>query len=234
MNLSALRSVSKPDALAYDLALAIGPREALVTSKLIRKLYRHHPPTGWHSVRVALLASASGWCYSILSAQPLDQPGLILGCLLHDIGKGSLSSSLLSNQFPLSESEQRLLRLHPVYGYRIVTSDPILRPARSVVLSHHERWDGAGYPCRLPRSRIPTVARIASVCDAFDAMTSDRGFRPPMLSRADAIRELISKSGSQFAPRAVEALLMVPSDTLDSIIGLGPCPGGPPACPRKP
>jgi HD-GYP domain-containing protein (c-di-GMP phosphodiesterase class II) len=124
---------------------------------------------------------------------------LRLGGLLHDVGKLTLPRSLLRKPGPLNARELALVRLHPVVGARIVA--PILRRKGSLecVLYHHEHWDGHGYPLGRHGAGIPETARVLSVADAFDAMTSLRPYRAPLAPDA-ALAELERCSGSQFDP----------------------------------
>jgi putative nucleotidyltransferase with HDIG domain len=149
-----------------------------------------------HSLRVTGLAEAVarrlGWDEGRLAT-------LRLGGLLHDVGKLTLPRSLLRKPGPLNARELALVRLHPVVGARIVA--PLLRRKGSLecVLYHHEHWDGRGYPLGRHGACIPETARVLSVADAFDAMTSLRPYRAP-LAPDSALAELERCSGSQFDP----------------------------------
>jgi HD-GYP domain-containing protein (c-di-GMP phosphodiesterase class II) len=96
------------------------------------------------------------------------------------------------------------MRMHPADGYRILARVPYLRPAADVVLSHHERWDGDGYPRQLKAENIPLGARIFSLSDTFDAIVSDRPYRAGR-TPDEALQEILRCSGSQFDPKVVEA-----------------------------
>jgi HD-GYP domain-containing protein (c-di-GMP phosphodiesterase class II) len=149
-----------------------------------------------HSLRVTGLAEVVarrlGWDEGRLAT-------LRLGGLLHDVGKLTLPRSLLRKPGPLNARELALVRLHPVVGARIVA--PILRRTGSLecVLYHHEHWDGRGYPLGRHGVGIPEAARVLSVADAFDAMTSIRPYRAPLALDA-ALAELERCSGTQFDP----------------------------------
>jgi HD-GYP domain-containing protein (c-di-GMP phosphodiesterase class II) len=125
---------------------------------------------------------------------------LRLGALLHDVGKLTLPRSLLRKPGPLDARELALVRMHPVVGAQIVT--PVIRGkvALDCVLYHHEHWDGHGYPLGRRGLGIPEPARLLSVADAFDAMTSTRPYRAA-LSPDAAIAELDRCSGTQFDPQ---------------------------------
>jgi diguanylate cyclase (GGDEF)-like protein/putative nucleotidyltransferase with HDIG domain len=128
-----------------------------------------------------------------------------LAALLHDVGKIGVSDSVLNKPSPLTENEWREIRQHSQRGEEILRSTDLVE-ILSWVRGHHERWDGAGYPDGLRGAAIPLEARILSVCDAYDAMTSDRAYRRSMSQQA-AFDELASSSGSQFDPVVVQALI---------------------------
>jgi HD-GYP domain-containing protein (c-di-GMP phosphodiesterase class II) len=135
-----------------------------------------------------------------------DDPELAYGYILHDIGKLSVPDSVLRKPGPLDEEEWNVMRTHPEAGARMLEPLPFLSKAREVVLYHHERWDGRGYPYGLAGEEIPVWARIFSVVDAVDSMTSDRPYRAGQPLEA-AIAEVARESGAQFDPRCVEAFL---------------------------
>lgn len=118
---------------------------------------------------------------------------------LHDIGKLVLSDSILMKNGPLNDSEWELVRQHPSIGARIVEMIPNLRQLSPAILSHHERWDGKGYPNQLKGEQIPLSARIISLVDSWDAMTNDRSYRKA-LSFDQAYQEIRGNSGKQFDP----------------------------------
>jgi HD-GYP domain-containing protein (c-di-GMP phosphodiesterase class II) len=129
-----------------------------------------------------------------------------LGCafLLHDIGEMAIPEAILRKPGPLTPDEWEVMRTHPEIGARILADMEFLGDAIEVVRSHHERWDGAGYPAGLAGEDIPLGARIFGVCDAFDAMTSDRPYRSA-LPFEHAVDEILAGSGSQFDPEVVKA-----------------------------
>lgn len=116
---------------------------------------------------------------------------------LHDIGKVRLDEELLTKPGPLSSGEWGEMQQHPYHSYAILTQVDHLREAAEIVYSHHERFDGTGYPRRLKEAEIPMEARVFAVADAYDAMTSDRPYRRA-LSHEEAVREIVAQSGSQF------------------------------------
>jgi two-component system cell cycle response regulator len=127
---------------------------------------------------------------------------------LHDIGKVAIPDAILHAPRSLTPEEWEYMRQHTVIGARIIGAAPELLPVADMVRSSHERWDGGGYPDRLAGDEIPLGARIVSVCDSFDAMTTDRPYRGAMPD-ADAIAELERCAGSQFDPRVVAAFRAV-------------------------
>lgn len=150
--------------------------------------------------------------YAVLLAESFD-PGileneaLVFGFLLHDVGKIGIPEHILMKPGPLSDSEWEVMRRHPNMGARILETIEFLQPhAVGVVLHHHERWDGGGYPAGLKREEIPLGARLFAVADAFDAMTSDRPYRSGM-SVESAMAEILDNSGTQFDPEVVSCFL---------------------------
>lgn len=125
--------------------------------------------------------------------------------LLHDIGKIVVSKSILNKNGKLTDQEYGEIKHHSEIGYRILNSTKELRHLAEIVLSHHEKFDGTGYPQNLSGEKIPLISRIICVADAFDAMTSERTYRN-RLTDEDALVELIRCSGTQFDPKIVEVL----------------------------
>ena len=128
------------------------------------------------------------------------------GALLHDIGKMGIPDSIVLKPGPLTDEEWEVMRRHPQYAYEMLAPIPYLGPALDIPYCHHEKWDGSGYPRGLKAEQIPLSARIFSVVDVWDALTSDRPYRKawPEAKVRDYIRE---QSGIQFDPKIVEAFL---------------------------
>jgi two-component system cell cycle response regulator len=117
---------------------------------------------------------------------------------------GARLGSVLHKPGPLDDGEWALMRQHTIIGERILLAAPALKPVAALVRASHERWDGTGYPDRLAGEAIPLGARIVAVCDAYDAMTSDRTYRAS-ITATEAIAELRRCAGSQFDPAVVDA-----------------------------
>jgi len=131
------------------------------------------------------------------------------GALLHDIGKIGIPEGILQKREPLAEEEMDIIKYHPLIGFAMIEEFSFLQGAAEIVLFHHERYDGAGYPFGLQGEEIPLSARLFSLADTLDAITSDRPYR---LARSfeEALEEIKSCSGSQFDPRLVDILLEIP------------------------
>lgn len=127
---------------------------------------------------------------------------------LHDVGKIAVPDAILDKPGALDPVEWSFMRRHPLIGERILLAAPALRPVARLVRSSHERWDGTGYPDGLSGDEIPLGARVVAVCDAFNAMTTDRPYRESV-SEVDAIEELRHCAGTQFDPLVVEAFCRV-------------------------
>jgi PAS domain S-box-containing protein/putative nucleotidyltransferase with HDIG domain len=137
----------------------------------------------------------------------VDQRELIhiqRGALLHDIGKMGVPDSVLLKRGPLSDEERKLIEQHTVYAYELLSPIDFLRPAIDIPYAHHERWDGTGYPRGIAGEEIPLAARIFAIVDVYDALTSERPYRPAW-SREDTLDYIREHAGSQFDPALVEA-----------------------------
>ena len=157
--------------------------------------------TRGHSIRVAVYATQIG------SAMGLDEGAverLEYAALLHDLGKLALSSHILTKATALSDAEMSAMRGHPAAGAAMVERIPPLRGLAPLVLKHHEYYGGGGYPSGVSGESVPLQARILSVADAYDAMTTDRAYRRA-LTHEEAVAELLRGSGTQFDPTIVEA-----------------------------
>jgi HD-GYP domain-containing protein (c-di-GMP phosphodiesterase class II) len=156
-----------------------------------------------HSLRVARIALAIGRELE-LSEEELTH--LHQAAMLHELGRIVLPESILKKAGPLSDAEWEEVQKHPEVAYQIVRDAPFLQEAGEIIYSHHERWDGGGYPRGIRGPEIPLAARIFAVADAYDAITSDRHYRRAA-SHASAVVEIERHSGTQFDPKVVEAFL---------------------------
>ena len=192
-----LRSQDRAERLA---ALQIG-----VLTSMIETLALRDRMTARHSAAVARYARAMAVELG-LSAEM--QELVHTAGLLHDIGKFAFPDSILLAERPLSEEQWEIIRRHPGDGARIVRRVEGYGPVADIVLSHHERWDGAGYPRNLAGEEIPLAARLISVADAYDVLTARDSYRRPV-SPAAAVAELRRKAGSQFDPEVIEVFTRV-------------------------
>jgi response regulator RpfG family c-di-GMP phosphodiesterase len=156
--------------------------------------------TGAHSERVRRYATELA---RAVDPYLLEEPSLEYGFILHDVGKIAIPDAVLGKREPLTESEWRLLKTHPKLGEQMVGKAALLRGhGVDVVRSHHERWDGLGYPEGRAGDEIPLAARIFSLADSLDAITSDRPYRPAR-GWSDAVKEIVAHGGTQFDPDVV-------------------------------
>jgi len=172
-------------------------------STLCRAIEARDPYTRGHSARVTAIAEVIarrlGWDEKRLALLRVGGP-------LHDVGKLGVSDEVLAKPGRLDEEELAQIREHPKLGARLLLRVVALRGALPYVLYHHERWDGGGYPSGRAGEQIPLEARVLAVADAFDAMTSDRPYRPA-LERDEALAEVVRCSGTQFDPEIVRIFL---------------------------
>jgi two-component system, cell cycle response regulator len=172
---------------------------------LAHELRLHHAPTADHSHRLAAharrLAEAMG-------LDPMDCTEAELVAVLHDVGKLAVDPYILDWPGPLDEGQRERLRRHTIEGEEMLAAIAGLEHLAGAVRATHEAWDGSGYPDGLHGEQIPLTARIVSVVDAYDAMTSQRAYRRP-LSRREALSRLRAGAGGQFDPRVVGTLLSI-------------------------
>jgi len=173
------------------------------TAVLLRLIAERNPDLGEHVDGVASLAELIA---SELGMNAELRTAVLQAAVLHDIGKAAVPDAILSKPGPLDEDEWAFMLRHTIIGARIMQAAPALAAAAPLVRSSHEHFDGSGYPDRLAGEDIPLGARIIAVCDAYDAMTSDRAYRRA-LSREHAIEELRRCAGTQFDPAVVRAFI---------------------------
>ena len=173
------------------------------TAVLLRVIAERHPDLGEHVDGVALLAEQTA---AELGMSDEQRTAVRQAAMLHDIGKAAVPDAILDKPGPLDEDEWAFMRRHTIIGERIMQAAPALAAAAPLVRSSHESFDGTGYPDALAGEEIPLGARIIAVCDAYDAMISDRPYRRA-LSHVDALAELRRCAGTQFDPRVVRAFI---------------------------
>ena len=166
--------------------------------------------TGKHAERVAAYGLAIGQALGLPLA---DAPEIEFGFLLHDIGKVAIPDAILYKPGSLTSKERALMEQHPTIGAQIVRGIQFLGEAGHVVRSHHERWDGRGYPDGLAGEEIPISARVFAVADVLDALTTNR----PASELAVARGMIIAEAGKQFDPCVIDAFESIPNETFERI-----------------
>ena len=194
----AIASISITDPLEH---ISRGYPEAL--NALVGAVEAKDRYTAGHSVRVADLSVRIGLR---LDLGPDALRLLAQGAYLHDIGKIGVPDEVLNKPGRLTDDEWTWIENHPTVGWEMASRAPSLRNALVVIRHHHERWDGTGYPDRMAGKSVPMAARIASVADVWDALTSDRAYRPAW-ALDQAVSQIAAAGGSQFDPLCVEAFL---------------------------
>ncbi|MCX7903529.1 MAG: cache domain-containing protein [Caloramator sp.] len=143
-----------------------------------------------------------------LNLGEVQKNNLLLLADMHDLGKVAISDDILNKREPLTEEEWEVLKSHPEKGYRIAVSSPELAGVADLILKHHERWDGKGYPLGLKGEQIPIECRILALADSYDAMTNTRPYNK-VKTHAEAIEEIKRCSGTQFDPKIVDVFLEI-------------------------
>lgn len=174
-----------------------------ILSSIKTTMFEKSNETEEHAERLAELSKKLG---RVLGLTEEELVALELLSMLHDIGKISIDLGILTKAGKLTDDEWAQIKKHPAVGYRITQSSPELRHISEYILSHHERWDGLGYPHGLSGENIPLLSRILSVVDAYDAMTEDRSYRSAM-TNDDAIDEIRKNAGTQFDPQIAAAFI---------------------------
>jgi putative two-component system response regulator len=190
---------------AAEASELVTTREEEIVIRLCRAAEQRDNETGGHILRMATL------CHMIaegLGLTPETCRDIFLAAPMHDVGKIGVPDAVLLKPGRLTDEERRVMERHVILGHEILagSSSKLIQLAAEIALSHHERWDGTGYPHGLKAQAIPQVGRIAAVADVCDALASDRPYKP--MWTLQAVRAyLIKNTGSQFDPRCVRALL---------------------------
>lgn len=172
-----------------------------IAKALIYALEIKDPYTSGHSYRVFKIAKEIGLMFDLPED---DQFNLEGGSLLHDIGKIGIKDDVLFKPSSLSFEEYTIMKTHVILGANIVSQIPNLKRCLEPILFHHERIDGKGYPHGMTDAEIPFIAKITTVADAYDAMTTNRVYMPARSSE-EGLEEVLKYSGTQFEPVVVEA-----------------------------
>lgn len=179
--------------------------EAALAAVLARVSAVRDEQTGRHTARMAHYAAAIAAAYGF-SLEQQDQ--LLAAAPLHDIGKVAVPDEVLNKTGSFDDEERRLMRRHTTVGYELLRHEPspVMQLAAEIALSHHEHWDGTGYPLGLAGQQIPVSARIVAVADVFDALTTIKPFRQDwLMQRAKDV--IVSDAGGQFDPSVVDAFV---------------------------
>ncbi len=179
-------------------------REEIISS-LVRALSKKDFVERGHTDKLKELSRTLG-VRTGLSQEQLKNLSLL--CSLHDIGKAGISENIIFKEGKLTDREWREIKRHPEIGYRIAKASPDFKHVAELILYHHERWDGTGYPRQLSGENIPLECRIFSIVDAFDVMTSHRPYGE-LKKEEEALRELICWAGYQFDPLLVELFVEI-------------------------
>ncbi|MEJ5330730.1 MAG: HD-GYP domain-containing protein [Desulfobaccales bacterium] len=163
---------------------------------LLRTLAARDPYTAHHSLRVTEIATCFAFYLGLSSREIVTLQNAVI---LHDIGKIGISDAILNKPGPLTPEERAIITTHPLIGDLIVEPLNLTPGEREIILLHHERWDGTGYPQGLAGSKIPLLCRLTSLADVYDAMTSDRPYRQ-RFSAAQTLAEIESQAGRLFDP----------------------------------
>lgn len=193
-NLNSLKDRKNQEAIDSHISLMKSLGEAVA---------RRDSETGAHNYRVTLIASAIGQSLNLKSH---EMRSLIVGSLLHDVGKIAIPDAILLKKGSLTPEEMALMQTHVQHGEDIVQYDEWIREARDIISAHHERWDGTGYPRHLHSEQIPLNARIFAVADVFDALCSARPYKES-LDFEESIAIMKRGRGSHFDPTILDCFL---------------------------
>ena len=191
---------SAEDAMYRQKLIEIPSMRSGAIETILTTLYEKDKNSEIHSRSVSIISERIAKAYGF-NSQDVSQ--VKTAGLLHDIGKIIIPINIINKVGKLTKEEYETIKTHPEIGYRILNSTSDMRDISNVILNHHERWDGNGYPRGIKSDEIPLKSRMISIADAFDAMTSVRTYQKTM-SRKEALKEVIDNSGTQFDPELVE------------------------------
>lgn len=174
-------------------------RSSFITS-LLKRLVEINYESEEHIHRLRQMSKQIGYTIRLSDTEMED---LTLLSSMHDIGNLALPRNILMKPETLSKEEWEAVKKHPVIGYRIAQSSNRTASIAESILTHHERWDGSGYPIGLNGNEIPFISRIFAIIDAYDVMTHDRVYRKA-IGHEEALNELRKYAGTQFDPKLVE------------------------------
>jgi putative nucleotidyltransferase with HDIG domain len=177
---------------------------------MVKTIEAKDPYTKNHSERVTAYSCLLGEKYGLTAP---EMRILYYAALLHDIGKIGVPDDILKKQGKLLPEEYALIKKHPEYGAEIIRDIKFLRSASDIILHHHERWDGLGYPFGLKGDKIPLLSRVIAIADTFDAITSDRSYRKGR-SFEKAFLIISEERGKQFDPILANAFLSIEENIL--------------------
>ncbi len=193
----------------------------LLLEALGRAIAMRDSDTGTHNFRVTYIS------VKIAEELSLDRAAIqriILGSFLHDIGKISISDSILLKKGGLNQDERRNMQAHVEYGTKIIGDLGWLRDANVIVANHHEKWDGSGYPKGLREDQIPLEARIFAIADVFDALCSKRPYKEP-LNYKEAMQIVDQDTGTHFDPKVIDAFKLISHEIYNFISSLSETDG---------
>ncbi|MEW6386947.1 MAG: HD-GYP domain-containing protein [Thermodesulfobacteriota bacterium] len=181
---------------------------------LLRTLAARDPYTGHHSTRVTEVSLAFA---RFLGLPADDLEALGHATYLHDIGKIGISDTILLKPGRLTPEEREIIETHPLIGEKIVEPLGLRTQEKDIILLHHERWDGGGYPNGLAQEKIPFLCRLVALVDCFDALTSDRPYRR-RFAFPDALAEIESQAGKQFDPDLAQKFLELMTSPISKVV----------------
>lgn len=157
-----------------------------------------------HSKRVAFYSENFG---CVLGLENSELKRLSALALLHDIGKARIKESILNKPGALNERERKAIETHSIFSEQYILLIPELKTYSNIVRSHHERWDGKGYPDGLLEDNIPFLSRLISITDVYDALTSERTYRKKVYTKKEALKIIVDGAGTQFDPRLTKIFI---------------------------